>query len=237
VISQKDHDCTKSLAGPFGGLLENCQGKNVISPGDDFRKKIIPAESRTPKKKAETTQKGIESDVKKSVRFLEKRGGGLPPQPPAKPTPTTTSKTHGHVTVVSYTDTPMKKTYRQLEENWQPIWKGQESPDFRLMRQLVRDHDTSTFEAPKRLVAMPEHKPTGKGLMHDERETGHFVRETLRKINPILATAYVGTPAITDHLERHQTFTDFEYGRRGRGSGVRPRVIGRNHMTNRHMRG
>jgi hypothetical protein len=153
----------------------------------------------------------------------------------------------------------MKKTYRQLEEGWQPIWKGQETPDFRLMRQLVRDHDTSTFQAPKRLVAMPEEKPTGKGLMHDERETGHFVRETLRKINPILATAYIGTPAITDDLERHQTFTDFEYGDRGyapsrdhrlaqhrrfgavptgkRGSRNHPRVIGRNDFTNRHMRG
>jgi len=113
----------------------------------------------------------------------------------------------------------MKKTYRQLEENWQPIFKGQEPPDFPLMRELIREHDNTTFKDERRVFPLPEVAPTGKGYMHDDRETSHFVRETLHRINPLLSTAYLDAHGISDAFEKHYHNTDFAYGQRGYSTG------------------
>ena len=123
---------------------------------------------------------------------------------------------HGHVTVHTYEDTPAKRTYRQLEENWRGgIFKGQQAPDFALMRELVQQHDDTQFTDPKRVFPMPEKGPTGKGYMQDDRETSHFVRETLHRISPILSAAYGGEGGIHEDFERHHTNTDFQYGQNG----------------------
>ena len=86
------------------------------------------------------------------------------------------------------------------------------------MRELVRQHDNTKFVDNKRVFAMPEKGPTGRGYMDDDRETSHFVRETLHRINPILSAAYVGgrdAGGIHDEFERHHRNTNFQYGRRG----------------------
>ena len=151
---------------------------------------------------------------------MEKKGGGLP-QPIAKPpkredqAATQHVDRYSHAEVVHYRDTPMKKTYRQLEQHWAPIYKGQEAPDFQLMRELIKQHDSTEFKDERRVFPLPETAPTGKGYMHDDRETSHFVRETLHRINPLLSTAYLDQHGINDDFEKHYHNTDFSYGARG----------------------
>ena len=103
-----------------------------------------------------------------------------------------------------------------MEENWRGgIFKGQVAPDFARMRELVRQHDDTKFVDNQRVFAMPEKGPTGKGYMHDDRETSHFVRETLHRINPLLSAAYMGEGGIHDDFEKHHHNTDFQYGQVG----------------------
>ena len=83
------------------------------------------------------------------------------------------------------------------------------------MRELVRQHDDTKFVDNQRVFAMPEKGPTGKGYMHDDRETSHFVRETLHRINPLLSAAYMGEGGIHDDFEKHHHNTDFQYGQVG----------------------
>ena len=113
--------------------------------------------------------------------------------------------------IFEYKDTPMKQIYRQLDEGWVPMFKGQEAPDFALMRETIKHHDTTEFPATDRVYPMPEEHPTGMGYHKDARETSHFVHHTLHRINPILAKAYLGAP-VSDHLDRVQDNSDFVYG-------------------------
>ena len=83
------------------------------------------------------------------------------------------------------------------------------------MRELIKQHDTTEFKDERRVFPLPEVAPTGKGYMHDDRETSHFVRETLHRISPILSTAYLGQHGINDDFEKHYHNTDFQYGVRG----------------------
>lgn len=159
----------------------------------------------------------------RSSKYLEKTGGGLP-QPPATPpsradqAATQHVERYSHVAIARYHDTPMKKTYRQLSEHWQPIFKGQQRPDYSTMRELIAQHDTTTFTDNKRVFPLPEVAPTGKGYMHDNRETSHFVRETLHRINPLLSIAYLDSHGINDSKEAHYHNTDFSYGANGYSS-------------------
>ena len=158
--------------------------------------------------------------MKKSSKVLEKKGGAIP-QPPAKApsredqAATQHVERYSHAAIHRYHDTPMKKTYRQLEQDWQPVFKGQTPPDFPMMRELIRQHDTTEFQDDRRVFPLPEVAPTGKGYMHDDRETSHFVRETLHRINPLLSTAYLDAHGINDDAERHYHNTDFQYGHHG----------------------
>lgn len=108
----------------------------------------------------------------------------------------------------------MKKMYRQLDADWVPLHKGQEPPDFAMMRETIRHHDDTEFPDETRRYAMPEKAPTGRGYHEDDRETSHFVRNTLMKINPVLATAYLGG-AVSDYHDRLQSNTDILYGHKG----------------------
>ena len=119
-----------------------------------------------------------------------------------------------HHEIHEYTDTPMKQMYRQIASNWAPIWKGQEPPDFALMRETIKHHDDTEFDVRPRLYAMPEKGPTGRGFHEDDPETAHFVRHTLSKINPVLARAYMGG-AVSDHHDRLQYNEDITYGNTG----------------------
>ena len=151
---------------------------------------------------------------------MEKAGAGLP-QPPSKPSSNETRaatqhvERYSHIDVVRYHDTPMKKTYRQLSEHWQPVFKGQVPPDFKVMRDLIDQHDTTEFKPERRVFPIPDVPPTGKGYMHDDRETSHFVRETLHRISPLLSTAYLDSHGINNDFEDHYRNVDFQYGKQG----------------------
>ena len=156
------------------------------------------------------------------MQKLEKRGGGLepatpvvPPAPKAKASPLSV-KRYQNVDVVTYMDTPAKRAYRQIAEGYgTPIFKGQQAPSFGLMRELIRQHDNTEFKDRGLLQVMPEEPPSGKGYMADDRETSHFVHNTLRSINPLLAAAYLDGSGMHDDFERHHHRTDFQYGRTG----------------------
>ena len=170
----------------------------------------------------------MKKEVKKSVRFAEEKGGSLPivPDAPAAPQarPQVTAKrqtARGKVYDERfdhqyYTDTPMKRVFRELSEGWAPLSKYQEVPDFKLMESALQ-HDTTSFPDDRpRLVSMPEKPPTGHGYMMDDRETSHFVHHTLRGIDPVLARAYLGGH-VSDYHDRLQTNTEAQYG-----GGYRP---------------
>ena len=108
----------------------------------------------------------------------------------------------------------MKSMYKQLAQDWVPTWKGQEPPDFAMMRETIKHHDNTEFDVQRRLYAMPEKGPTGHGFHADDRETAHFVRQTLSKINPVLARAYMGG-AVSDLHDRLQYNEDITYGNTG----------------------
>ena len=84
-----------------------------------------------------------------------------------------------------------------------------------MMREIIKHHDNTEFKDENRVFALPEVPPTGKGYMHDDRETSHFVRETLHKISPILSAAYLDGHGINNDYDRHLENSDFLYGARG----------------------
>ena len=119
----------------------------------------------------------------------------------------------------------MRRVYREMHQNWQPLFKGQEVPDFQLMEAALQ-HDTTQFPEEDRLYAMPHKAPTGHGYMMDDRETSHFVHNTLRVIDPVLASAYMGGH-VSDYHDRRQTNTEEKYGgyRPGRDTKARQRSL------------
>ena len=158
--------------------------------------------------------------MKKSVKYLEKTGGALPVEQEAKPVRQKKNQpelveSYQNVDVYHYKDTPAKKIYRQLHENWRGgIFKGQVQPQFALMKKILDEHDDTSFEEQKFEIPLPDVAPTGRGAQHDHPETAHFVHSALMKINPILAKAYMGG-AIHNDYEEHLNRTDFQFGRNG----------------------
>ena len=123
------------------------------------------------------------------MSFLEKTGGALPTAPAPtqqKKRPVVTRvERHSHVDIHRYKDTPAKKAYRELDQFWTPLYNGQEVPDFRLMREIIENHDDTEFETEEREFPLPEKPLTGEGYMKHDRETSHFTQETLRRIDGV----------------------------------------------------
>ena len=167
-------------------------------------------------------------DAEKEAKKLEKVGGALPgpkmegdvvaapPQPRSK---NLRVKHLSGVSIATYKDTPMKRAYRELDTHYAPIFKGEQRPDFARMRELIRQHDTTEFKPTDRLQVMPENGPSGNGYDGDDRETSHFVHQTLRSINPLLATSYLHGKGIHNDFEDHYRRTDFAYGKQGYSAG------------------
>ena len=101
--------------------------------------------------------------------------------------------------VKAYVDTPMKKAVREIHRDWQPLWKHQETPPFAEMRHAAQNYDNTTFEKAARVYPRPEHPPTGRGALHDDRETSHYVGKVLERIHPSLARVYRGGATNPDH--------------------------------------
>ena len=148
--------------------------------------------------------------VKKAVRFREKedaKGGSIQNIPPAdlKPIAWNTG-----VKVESVPDTPLKRAHREFTEHWAPLHRYADVPDFGLLRSAIK-HDQTKFNEQEREYLMPVEPPTGGGFNADDRETSHFVHETLRRINPILSQAYMHAP-VDDHRDKLVSNNDITYG-------------------------
>ena len=102
---------------------------------------------------------------------------------------------HGGHEIYSYRDTPMKRIYRQLAQNWSPIMGGQEPPDFDMMRDIAFSEHDITQDEQESFVnpSMDQFKPpTGHGGMKDDPHTAHFLGGVLNDIHPDLANLYHG---------------------------------------------
>lgn len=108
-------------------------------------------------------------------------------------------------------ETPMRRVYNQFVQNWQPLMRGHEAPDFSAMRKALEFDDTE-FESDRFYAPYPEKAPTGGGLLRDDRETSHYVGRVLDSISPHLANVYRGG-ATNGHLVRHHVAQDKQYGR------------------------
>ena len=131
--------------------------------------------------------------------------------PAAQPTKVLRSKPLEYNSDRRYYETPMKKVYNQFIENWTPLMMGHEAPDFRAMRQAL-EFDQTTFEDEPTYAPMPETPPTGRGILHDDRETSHYVSEVLGKISPHLQSVYRGG-AVNAHLAQQALGRDTRYSR------------------------
>ena len=113
--------------------------------------------------------------------------------------------------VYSYEDTPKRRVFNQMIENWTPMMPGHEVPDYGAMRAGL-EFDDSTFEDEPTYHYLPDKEPTGRGLLADDRETSHWVGGALESIHPDLARIYRGG-AVNSHLEDSQLFRDAIYSR------------------------
>ena len=163
--------------------------------------------------------------VKKAVRFQEKedaKGGAIQKLAPAELKPITWNT---GVKIEPVVDTPLKRAHREFTEHWAPMHKYADAPDFALLRSAVQ-HDTTDFNTREREYLMPVQPPTGGGFGADDRETSHFVHETLRRINPVLSQAYLHAP-VDDLHDKMVSNSDITYGdseHLGRG-GPRPNLV------------
>ena len=141
----------------------------------------------------------------------ELEGGALYPDvKPKKSRHTLAYSTDTH-DVYMEPQTPMRTIYTQIAENWTPMMRHHEPPDFAMMRRALEFDDTS-YDDEVLYAPRPDNPPTGHGMLRDDRETSHYVGTVLDSINPHLATAYRGG-AINSHLERAYLNRDVQYSR------------------------
>ena len=97
-------------------------------------------------------------------------------------------------------DTPLKKSVRQLHENWVPLYGGsQPTPPYREMRHAAQNYDNTSFDVAKREYYLPKEAPTGRGAAHDSSETANYVSRVLRRIHPAFSNLYLGGHSNEDH--------------------------------------
>ena len=134
---------------------------------------------------------------------------GAPSVQPTKPI--TRSKPLEYNSDRRHYETPMKKVYHQFIENWTPLMRGHEVPDFRAMRKAL-EFDETSFEDQQVYAPIPDKPPTGKGILHDDRDTSHYVSDVLGSLSPHLQSVYRGG-AVNAHLVKHALGRDTRYGR------------------------
>ena len=122
---------------------------------------------------------------------------------PQKSKPKVVYETDTH-RVVQHRDTPNRRAYHRLVQDWTPMMAGHEPPPF---AKIVEDleFDESTFGEEPRYHYLPDKEPTGRGHLADDRETSHWVGEVLDKIHPDLGRVYRGG-AVNSHLEDAELF-------------------------------
>jgi hypothetical protein len=151
------------------------------------------------------------------VKFADTVGGAVKESKPQKPVLTGWQT---QVNIEHVVDTPLKRAARELVDGWTPMHKYQEALDLDLIKRAV-EQDTTRFEEVEPEYMMPTEPVTGGGYSADHPETAHFVLETLRSINPVLATAYAGGH-VDDHHDRLVYNADISYGAspyQGKGLG------------------
>ena len=99
--------------------------------------------------------------------------------------------------------TPLRKAVHELHQEWAPLWKHQETPPFRQMRDILQ-YDNTSFKVKRRQYVLPQNAPTGHGAHADHRETSHYVGKVLERISPELARVYRGG-AVNTHLHEDAT--------------------------------
>ena len=115
----------------------------------------------------------------------------------------------------------MKRSVRQLIQDWQPIFGNQETPPFTQMHYAAQNYDNTSFDEPTTQVFMPEKAPSGRGLHHsaEDRDSSHFMGQYLHRISPHLANIYRGGAA-NEHLSRFENRTDVEYSSKLRNKPI-----------------
>lgn len=115
----------------------------------------------------------------------------------------------------------MKRSVRQLIQDWQPIFGNQETPPFTQMHHAAMNYDSTSFDEPHTQIFMPEKAPTGRGLHHsaEDRDSSHFMGQLLHRVSPHLSAIYRGGSA-NEHLERYENKTDVLYSSRLRNKPI-----------------